>query len=130
MIYRIGADAVMFVHFCVILFIAAGALLTWRWPKLIWAHLPALAWGVGTVVIGFPCPLTSVEKALRVRGGAKGYDGGFVDHYIEDVVYPDEYAFLLRLLALAVIVTGYMGRRRRIDAANRQCRVREAQLSP
>ncbi|MDQ4134177.1 MAG: DUF2784 domain-containing protein [Actinomycetota bacterium] len=116
MLYRIGADAVMLLHFGFILFVAAGAVLTWRWPKLMWAHLPALAWGVGTVAIGFPCPLTWAEQELRTLGGAGGYDGGFVDHYIEDVLYPDEYAFVLRSLAVVIVVVGYIGRGRRIGA--------------
>lgn len=117
MLYRVLADVVVFVHLGFILFVATGALLAWRWPALVWAHLPALAWGAGTVTIGFPCPLTSLEKGLRERAGADGYEGGFVDHYIENVVYPDEYAFVLRTLAFVVIVTGYLGRRRRVTTA-------------
>lgn len=105
--YRIAADAVMVLHLAFILFVAFGALLAWRWPRLIWAHVPALAWGVGTVVIGFPCPLTAIEKDLRHLAGTEGYAGGFVDHYIENVVYPDEYTAALRTVAVAIIVVGY-----------------------
>lgn len=112
MVYRVLADAVVVVHFAFILFVAVGALLAWRWPMLAWAHLPALAWGVGTVTIGFPCPLTSLEKALDRRTGDV-YDGGFVDQYVEDVVYPGEYSSILRALAGAVVVIGYIGLRRR-----------------
>ena len=61
--------------------------------------------------------MTSAEKALQARGGGEGDDGGFVVHYIEDVVYPDEYAFVLRSLVVLMVVIGYMGRHRRIDAA-------------
>lgn len=110
--YRILADAVVFVHFGFILFVAAGALLAWRWPRVAVAHLPALAWAVGTVAIGFPCPLTALEKTLRRWGDAQPYEGGFVDHYIEDVIYPDQYSGSLRALALLLIVTGYYGARR------------------
>lgn len=110
--YRLLADAVVFVHFGFILFVAAGAVLAWRWPRLVWAHLPALAWSVGTVAIGFPCPLTALEKALRRWGDVEVYNGGFVDRYIEDVVYPDQYSALLRTVALLLIVAGYYGLRR------------------
>ncbi len=113
MLYRVGADAVMLLHFGFIVFVAAGAVLTWWWPKLMWAHLPALVWGVGTVTIGFPCPLTSAEKTLQTLGRGEGYDGGFVDHYIEDVVYPDEYTFVLRFMVVVIVVIGYIGRHRR-----------------
>ena len=108
MFYRIAADAVTVLHLGFILFVACGALLAWRWPRLVWAHVPALAWGVGTVVIGFPCPLTAIEKDLRRLAGTEGYAGGFVDHYIENVVYPDEYTAALRAVALAIIVVSYL----------------------
>lgn len=113
MVYRVLADAVMFVHFAFILFVAVGALLTWARPRMAWAHVPALAWGVGTVTIGFPCPLTSLEKALERRAGGDSYDGGFIDQYLEDVVYPDEYSSMLRALAVILIVLGYFGLLRR-----------------
>ncbi len=113
MLYRILADGVMVVHFTFIVFVAVGAVLAWRWPALVWLHLPGVAWGVGTVVIGFPCPLTPLEKALRRLAGGEGYQGGFVDHYIEDVIYPDEYSVALRAVAVAAIVVGYLGLRRR-----------------
>lgn len=113
MLYRIAADAVVLVHFSFIVFVAAGALLAWRWPRLVWLHLPALAWGIVSVSIGVECPLTGLEKGLRRRAGTAGYEGGFVDHYIEDVVYPDEYTGVLRTLAAVIIVAGYLGLRRR-----------------
>ena len=113
MLYRVLADAVVIVHLGFIMFVATGALLAWRWPALVWLHLPALAWGVGTIVIGFPCPLTSIENGLRRLAGAGGYEGGFVDRYIEDVVYPDEYSLALRALAAVAVVGGYAARFRR-----------------
>ncbi len=108
MLYRILADGVMIVHFAFILFVAVGSVLAWRWPALVWVHLPALAWGVGTVTIGFACPLTPLEKGLRRLAGDGGYQGGFVDHYIEGVIYPDEYSFVLHALAALVTVVGYL----------------------
>lgn len=120
MLYRVLADAVVLVHFAFILFVAVGALLAWRWPRMIWVHLPALAWGIGTVTIGFPCPLTALEKALDRRADGNVYEGGFIDRYVEDVVYPGEYSSILRSLAAAVVVIGYVGlRRRRAQAAHR-----------
>ncbi len=115
--YRVLADVVVIVHFGFIMFVAAGALLAWRWPTLVWAHVPALAWGVGTVTIGFPCPLTGLEKGLRRLAGDEGYDSGFVDRYLEGVVYPAEHAFALRSLAAVAIIVGYLGLRRRVTTA-------------
>lgn len=45
--------------------------------------------------------------------GTHGYEGGFVDHYIEGVIYPDEYTVVLRAVAVVVIVAGYLGLRHR-----------------
>ena len=114
---RALADTVVVVHLGFILFVAAGALLAWRWPRLVWLHLPALAWSVATLTVGLACPLTALEKALRGLAGDGAYGGGFVDRYVEDVVYPDEYTGLLRAVAAVLVVAGYAGlaRRRRAD---------------
>jgi hypothetical protein len=109
MLFRALADGVVVFHLAFIIFVAVGSVLAWRWPAIAWAHLPALAWGAGTVAIGFPCPLTPLEKWLRLRAGDEGYAGGFVDHYVEDVVYPDEYTGALRLVIAVVVVVGYAG---------------------
>lgn len=98
----------MVAHLAFILFVAVGALLAWRWPRLVWLHVPAVAWGVGIIAIGYECPLTPLEKWLRRRAGGDAYEGGFVDRYIENVVYPEEFTSLLRALAAVMIVTGYV----------------------
>jgi hypothetical protein len=118
MVYRVLADAVVLLHLGFILFVALGALLAWRWPALLWAHLPAVAWAAGTVVIGFPCPLTALEKDLRNAAGDGGYPGGFIDHYVEGVVYPERYTLALRALAAGAVVAGYLGLRRRAQAVS------------
>ena len=108
MVFRLLADAVLVVHLAFIVFVAVGALLTWRWPRLLWVHLPALAWGVGIVTIGWDCPLTPLEKWLRRRSGDDAYRGGFVDRYVEGVVYPEELTPLLRTVAAAAVLFGYV----------------------
>jgi hypothetical protein len=117
MLYRVLADSVVVVHFAFILFVAGGPLLAWRWRAVAWFHPPALAWAAVIVTVGAPCPLTSLEKGLRRLAGGEGYDEGFVDRYIENVIYPGEYTAVLRALAAAVIVVGYVGLRRRAHAA-------------
>jgi hypothetical protein len=111
MAYRYMADVVMIVHFAFIVFVAVGAILAWRWRKLIWAHLFAVAWGVGIVLVGYECPLTPLERYLRRRGGEEGYDEGwgFVDAYIEGVIYPEKYTAHFRVLAAALIAVGWIG---------------------
>jgi hypothetical protein len=107
MVCRLLADAVVVVHLVFILFVAVGGLLAWRWPWLVWVHVPCVLWGVAIIVIGFDCPLTPLEKWLRERGGEDSYGGGFVDRYVEGVVYPERFTPHLRALALVLIVVAY-----------------------
>lgn len=120
MVFDVLAGVVLVVHLAFILFVAVGALLAWRWSWLRWLHVPAVAWAVGIIVVGFECPLTPLEKWLRKRGGGEGYEGGFVDRYIENVIYPEEYTPLLRTLVAVMIVTGYAGLVRREGRRRRE----------
>ena len=88
MTYRLLADAVLLLHFGFLAFVVGGALLVWRWPRLAWLHLPALAWGGYVVLAGEICPLTPLENALRQAGGASGYEGSFIEHYLVPLIYP------------------------------------------
>jgi len=88
MVYRILADVVAVVHFAFIVFVLLGALLLLRWPRVMWLHLPAAAWGVAIEFAGWFCPLTRLENWLLRRAGESGYEGGFVAHYIFALIYP------------------------------------------
>jgi Protein of Unknown function (DUF2784) len=101
------ADGVVVVHLAFIVFVAVGGFLVWRWRWLLWLHIPTVVWAAAIVAIGFDCPLTPLEKALREADGGGSYDGGFVDRYVEDVVYPDEYTPHLRALVVVLIVAAY-----------------------
>jgi hypothetical protein len=86
--YRAGADLVVVVHLLFIGFIVGGVFLTWRWPLIIWAHIPAVAYGALVEFAGFTCPLTLLENDLHHRAGEAGYRGGFISHYLIKVIYP------------------------------------------
>ena len=88
MIYRALADLVLVVHLLFVLFVVLGGLLVLRWPALAWLHIPAAVWGVLIEYTGWICPLTPLENSLRVRGGDAGYTGGFIQHYIQPLLYP------------------------------------------
>ena len=109
MIYRLLADLVVVIHLAFIVFVAIGGLLAWRWPQLVWAHVPVVVWALAIVAIGFTCPLTPLEKLLRRRAGGEAYDNGFIDHYLTGVVYPGRYILLARAFVAALIVLGYAG---------------------
>ena len=105
--YRLSADLVVVTHVAFLVFVVAGSLVVRRRPRLAWLHAPALMWAVTSITIGLPCPLTPLEKLLRRSGGERAYEGGFVDHYVEAVVYPESLTPVLHVMAFAAIVIGY-----------------------
>jgi len=99
MLSRVAADIVVLIHLGFILFVAGGGLLVMRWPKLAWAHLPAVAWGALIELAGWICPLTPLENRLRAAAGDATYSGGFIDRYVTPIVYPSK---LTRPLQIAI----------------------------
>ncbi|MDQ6924185.1 MAG: DUF2784 domain-containing protein [Pseudomonadota bacterium] len=89
MAYRAAADAILVSHLAFVLFVVFGALLLVRWPRLAWLHIPAVVWAAFIEFSGAICPLTPLEVALRQRAGQAGYGGGFVDHYVVSLLYPE-----------------------------------------
>lgn len=90
MLARLGADLVLLVHFGFILFVVLGGLLVLRWPRIAWAHIPCVIWGVTIDTMGWICPLTPLENQLRITGGESGYTGGFIEHYLVALIYPTD----------------------------------------
>jgi hypothetical protein len=89
MLYRLLADLVVAAHLGFVLFVVLGGLLALRWPRAAWFHIPAALWGAGIEFAAGICPLTPLENHLRALGGEAGYAGGFVEHYVLPVLYPD-----------------------------------------
>jgi hypothetical protein len=88
MIWSLLAHAVLVLHLTFVLFVVLGGFLTWRWPRLAYAHVPALAWGVWVELTSQICPLTPLENHLRALAGEAGYEGGFLEHYFVPLLYP------------------------------------------
>ncbi len=55
---------------------------------MLWLHLPAMIWAAWIEFRGGICPLTPLENWLRWQGGIAGYQGGFIEHYVEILLYP------------------------------------------
>ena len=102
--WRLGADVVMSAHLVFVVFVVLGGIASWRWPRAVWAHVGAAVYGIVILVVGFTCPLTPLEKALRTRAGQAGYDGGFVEHYVVGVLYPGELTASIEVLLVAGLV--------------------------
>jgi hypothetical protein len=87
--YGLLADLVLLAHAGFVVFVVLGGLLVLIWPRLAWLHLPAVAWGAGIEFAGAICPLTPLENHLRALAHQQGYAGGFVEHYVFGLLYPD-----------------------------------------
>lgn len=103
-LYRLGADLLVIAHllFIVFAFVGGVAVLRWHWLALV--HLPVAIWATLVESMGWVCPLTPLEIALRVAAGEAGYHGGFVEHYIVSIVYPDGLTRELQWLLAALVV--------------------------
>lgn len=104
MLYRLLADLVTLLHLGFVVFVVLGGTLAFVWPKVSWLHLPAAAWGVWIEFSGRICPLTPLEIWLRQQGGAAGYEGGFVEHYLIPVLYPASLTSGVQILLGSVVV--------------------------
>jgi len=122
MAYSLLADLVLAVHLGFVVFVVLGGLLTLRWPRAAWVHVPAALWGAWIELAGGICPLTPLENELRRRAGEGGYTGGFVEHYLVPIVYPAGLTRTTQLLlgVLVILVNaavyGVVLRRWRADA--------------
>jgi hypothetical protein len=87
-IYAVGAGLVVLVHLSFVLFVAAGALLSLKWRRATWVHLPAVVWAAYIEFSGGICPLTPLENELRANAGLTYYSGDFVARYLFPVLYP------------------------------------------
>ena len=86
------ADAVLLLHFGVVIFvvggllaIVAGNLAQWGWvnqPSFRWAHLGAIGFVVLQSWLGATCPLTVLENRLRVQAGGFTYATSLIDCWL------------------------------------------------
>lgn len=84
-----AADILVLVHLLFVLFVVFGGLLVYRWPRVAWVHVPAFLWGAAIELGNWVCPLTPWEQELRRVAGENGYSGGFIEHYLLPLLYPD-----------------------------------------
>ncbi|MBW2038306.1 MAG: DUF2784 domain-containing protein [Deltaproteobacteria bacterium] len=88
--YHLLADFAFSLHLAFIIFVILGAFLVWRWPWLALLHILSVIWSLAIQFLpNVPCPLTPLEQMLLRKAGEEGYTGGFVDHYIVPLIYPE-----------------------------------------
>ena len=109
------ADAVLVFHFLIVVFIVGGLVLTWigffldwKWirsPVFRYLHLAAIGFVAAEALLGYACPLTLWEDALR--GGVRSES--FIGRWVSRVLFyqAPEWLFttLYCLWAAATIAT-------------------------
>ncbi len=106
------ANAILLIHFALVLFITAGLPLiyvgaalgwtwvrAWRWRAL---HLAAIVLVAMESLLGIACPLTVWENALRGNQSNRG----FIEHWIDRIMFYDipAWVFILAYTGFAVLV--------------------------
>lgn len=131
MVHQLLADAVLALHAALVAFVVlglvavvAGNLRHWDWVNhagFRLAHLLAIAVVVGQAWLGVVCPLTTLEMWLRMQAGAAGYSGGFIEHWLQRLLYYEAPAWVFTvvytLFGLAVAASWWFFPPRRGPAA-------------
>ena len=102
-VYSALAVFVLLLHALFIVWVVFGALLTRSCPILRWLHIVTLIWGILTELL-WPCPLTFLENWFEAKAGVQPYQGGFMLHYLDKLVYPDISATVLTAAGVLVCV--------------------------
>jgi Protein of Unknown function (DUF2784) len=101
-LYSALAISVLFLHALFILWVVFGALLTRSRPILRWLHIGSLVWGILAELLPCPCPLTVLENWLEANAGVEPYQGGFLLHYLDKLVYPNISATVLTVAGVII----------------------------
>lgn len=102
--YRLAADLTLVLHLLFIVFVLFGGLLCLRSIRWAWLHLPAMAWGIYIEWSGRSCPLTPLENHFRQLASGQGYAGGFVEHYLVPLIYPERLNASMQWILGAVVL--------------------------
>jgi hypothetical protein len=115
--YQLLADAVLVLHFGIVIFVVGGLVLILAGNWFHWhgvnafgfrlAHLVAIVVVVAQAWLGAVCPLTTLESWLRERAGSAGYRESFIEHWVQRLLFYEApfwvFALTYTLFALLVL---------------------------
>lgn len=118
--FQILADMLLVIHTLLVVFVIFGLVATlvgyfrqWNWVRNLWFRLSHLV-VIGIVVLqawlGVLCPLTIWEMELRAKAGQGGYEGSFIQHWLETILYynaPDWVFILVYTLFGALVLASW-----------------------
>lgn len=105
--YVLAADALLIGHTLFVAFVVLGLVaiylgfwFSWEWVRNFWFRILHLG-GIGFVVLeswaGVICPLTIWEMQLREKAGQSTYEGSFIQHWLQSLLYYEapDWVFIL-----------------------------------
>ena len=111
-LYLYAADFVLFSHLLFVAFVVFGLLVvfvgkvfSWSWirnPLFRMLHLLSIGIVVIQTWFGVVCPLTILENWLRGKGGEVIYEGTFMSHWMQTLLYYDAPNWVF-----AIVYTGF-----------------------
>ena len=117
-LFLLAADAILLLHVLLVAFVVIGLVfifvgkaLQWYWVRNPWfrvMHLIAIAVVVVQSWFGVICPLTTIEMELRSRAGDALYEGTFISHWLEAILYYQRpgWVFIVCYTAFGAVVIG------------------------
>ena len=102
--YAIAADGILTVHAVFALFAVVGAPLVFVDRRIAIVHVPVVVWSSVVNLAHWTCPLTPLERRLRVRAGQLSFEGSWTQRYLEPLVRPLGMPRQLELLAGVSVV--------------------------
>src|ERR1700686_224453 len=106
------ADAIVVIHFLIVLFVLAGVPLVYLGVALHWGwvrtrrwrvlHLGAILFIAAESLLGIACPLTVWEYALRGQRSTRG----FIERWVDGILFYDAppWVFTVAYVAFAALV--------------------------
>jgi hypothetical protein len=114
--YQLLADVVLMLHVGIVMFVMGGLLLiiignllSWHRVNNVWfrlAHLLAITVVLLQAWLGALCPLTYLEMWLRTKAQATTYTGGFIQYWLQRLLYFDvpSWVFVFAYTIFGVLV--------------------------
>lgn len=104
-------------HLATVVFVVGGLVLvlvgnalSWRWVNALWfrlAHLATITLVAAEAWLGLVCPLTTLEMWLRSQGRGPTYEGSFIEHWLQALLFWEAPAWVFTVsytaFALAVV---------------------------
>lgn len=98
------ATLILLLHMFWIVLVIFGALLTRGRPVWSTLHILALLWGIAVEAGPWPCPLTLAEQHFESLAGVSAFQGGFLLHSLDALVYPNLPSWAITLAGVSVCV--------------------------